>query len=101
VNQPYGQFIPRWFNRTYLSKVGTHDANKVFHSFRHTIKTALKLADVPKSVRDEIAGQDYRSAGAGYEHETSLTVLRDALDRVDFGLLAKSEAFRRLAPMIK
>lgn len=84
VNQPYSQFIPRWFNRTYLPKVGIHDENKVYHSFRHTLKTALKLAGVPKSVRDEIAGQDDTSAGAGYEHETSLTVLRDALDKVDF-----------------
>jgi integrase len=86
VNLPYSQFIPRWFNRTYLPKVGIHDPNKVFHSFRHTLKTALKLAGVPKSVRDEIAGQDDRSAGAGYEHETSLTVLREALDKVEFDL---------------
>ncbi|WP_293808403.1 tyrosine-type recombinase/integrase [uncultured Bosea sp.] len=86
VNQPYSQFIPRWFNRTYLPKVGIHDQNKVFHSFRHTLKTALKLAGVPKSVRDEIAGQDDRSAGAGYEHETSLDVLKEALDRVAYDL---------------
>lgn len=86
VNQPYSQFIPRWFNRTYLSKVNIHDQNKVYHSFRHTLKTAMKVAGIPKSIRDEIAGHEDNSAGAGYEHETSLTVLRDALNKVEFDI---------------
>lgn len=86
--QPYSQFIGRWFNRTHKKQVGIHDQRKVFHSFRHTTKTALKLAGVPKSIRDEIAGQDDQSAGAGYEHETALDVLRDALNKVEFDLPA-------------
>ncbi|WP_181832740.1 site-specific integrase [Bosea caraganae] len=56
VNQPYSQFIPRWFNRTYLPKVDIHDENKVFHSFRHTLKTGLALAGVPRSLSNESPG---------------------------------------------
>lgn len=88
VNQPYSQFIPRWFNRTHLPNVGVHDQNKVFHSFRHTLETAMKVAGVPKSVRDEITGHNDASAGAAYEHETALDVLRDALAKVAFDLPA-------------
>ena len=41
VNQTFSQFIPRKFNRTYLPSVEITDDRKVFHSFRHTLKTAL------------------------------------------------------------
>jgi integrase len=84
VNQPYSQFLPRWFNRTYLPKVGIHDERKVFHSFRHTLKTALARAGVPRSVSDEITGHDDRTSGARYVHETSVESMKDALEKIHF-----------------
>lgn len=88
LNQPYSQFLPRWFNRTYLPKVGITDSAKVFHSFRHTFKTAMAVAGVPRAVSDMITGHDDSSSGAGYIHDASLDVLKEAVDRVAFDLPA-------------
>lgn len=88
LNQPYSQFIPRWFNRTYLPKVGITDPAKVFHSFRHTFKTAMSVAGVPRAVSDQITGHDDASSGAGYIHDASLDVLKEAVDRVAYELPA-------------
>lgn len=84
VNQPYSQIIPRWFNRTYLPAVGITDERKVFHSFRHTLKTALSRAGVPRSVSDDITGHDDRSSGGGYVHDTSVEAMKQALEKIHF-----------------
>lgn len=85
VNQPYSQIIPRWFNRTCLPSVGITDERKVFHSFRHTHKTALSRAGVPRSISDDITGHEDRSIGGGtYVHETSVEAMRDALKTLHF-----------------
>lgn len=82
INQPFSQVIPRWFNRTYLPSVGIVDDRKVFHSFRHTLKTALARAGVPRSISDDITGHDDRTAGGKYVHETSVEAMREALERI-------------------
>ncbi|MEZ0253474.1 MAG: tyrosine-type recombinase/integrase [Methylobacteriaceae bacterium] len=81
-NAPYSQVIPRWFNRTYLPSVGIVDDRKVFHSFRHTLKTALSRAGVPRSISDDITGHDDQTAGGRYVHETSVEAMRDALEKI-------------------
>lgn len=82
VNQPYSQIIPRWFNRTYLPSVGITDERKVFHSFRHTLKTALARAGVSRAISDDITGHDDRSSGGGYIHETSVEAMKQALEKI-------------------
>jgi integrase len=81
-NIPYSQVLPRWFNRTYLPSVGINDDRKVFHSFRHTLKTALSRAGVPRSISDDITGHDDQTAGGKYVHETSVEAMRDALEMI-------------------
>jgi integrase len=81
-NIPYSQVLPRWFNRTYLPSVGISDDRKVFHSFRHTLKTALSRAGVPRSISDDITGHDDQTAGGKYVHETSIEAMRDALEMI-------------------
>ncbi|SDA15560.1 Phage integrase family protein [Methylobacterium sp. UNC378MF] len=81
-NIPYSQVLPRWFNRTYLPSVGINDDRKVFHSFRHTLKTALSRAGVPRSISDDITGHDDQTAGGKYVHETSIEAMRDALEMI-------------------
>jgi integrase len=55
----------KWFSR-YLRSVGvTHDS-KVFHSFRHTFKDALRAASVPEDLNDALAGQKNSSVGRSY-----------------------------------
>lgn len=81
-NIPYSQVLPRWFNRTYLPSVGINDDRKVFHSFRHTLKTALSRAGVSRSISDDITGHDDQTAGGKYVHETSIEAMRDALEMI-------------------
>jgi len=82
--QPYSQFIPRWFLRTYKKTVGVDDARKKFHSFRHTLKTALSRAGVPRSISDDITGHDDSSSGATYIHDSAIEAMKDALEKVHF-----------------
>jgi integrase len=55
----------KWFSR-YLHSVGITDDSKVFHSFRHTFKDALRAASVPEDLNDALAGQKNSSVGRSY-----------------------------------
>jgi integrase len=55
----------KWFSR-YLRSVGITDDSKVFHSFRHTFKDALRAASVPEDLNDALAGQKNSSVGRSY-----------------------------------
>jgi hypothetical protein len=46
--------------------VGITDDSKVFHSFRHTFKDALRTAGVPEDLNDALAGQKNSSVGRSY-----------------------------------
>jgi integrase len=84
-NIPFSQVIPRWFNRTYLPSVNINDDDRlVFHSFRHTFKTALQRAGIARSISDEMTGHDDQTAGGKYVHETSVEAMRDALEKIHF-----------------
>jgi integrase len=84
LNHYFPRFIPRRFNNTYLPNVGVQDSRKKWHSFRHTFKTGLSRAGVVRSVRDDICGHVDNSAGAGYVHETSVAVMKDAIEKLKF-----------------
>jgi len=56
----------KWFGR-YLRSSGITDTNKVFHSFRHSFKDALRAGGVPEDLNDALLGQSNRgSVGRGY-----------------------------------
>ena len=55
----------KWFGR-YLRSVGITDRRKVFHSFRHSFKDALRAADVSEDLNDALLGQKNSSVGRGY-----------------------------------
>jgi integrase len=56
----------KWFGR-YLRSVGITDPNKVFHSFRHCFKDALRAGKVPEDLNDALAGHSYGGrVGRGY-----------------------------------
>lgn len=84
INMPFANFLPRWFNRTYLRNVGILHPKKKYHSFRHTMKSALTRAAVPRSISDEITGQYDRSSGAGYIHDGSVEAMHAAINSVIF-----------------
>jgi integrase len=81
--------INRWFLRSYRSEVGINDRRKVFHSFRHTLKTALARHGVNRDVSDLITGHADQSVAATYITDASVTMVEamaDGLNRVRFGL---------------
>jgi integrase len=55
----------KWFGR-YLRSTGVKDTRKVFHSFRHTFKDALRAANVAEDLNDALLGQKHSSVGRGY-----------------------------------
>jgi len=81
--------INRWFLRSYKAEVGIEDGRKVFHSFRHTLKTALARYGVNRDVSDLITGHKDQSVAAVYIGDASVTMVKamaDGLNRVDFKL---------------
>jgi len=80
IDHYFPRFLPRRFNVTYLPKVGIVDSRKTWHSFRHTFKSGLKMAGIPKDMRDQLAGHADNSAGAGYEHGQPVEAMKAAIE---------------------
>ncbi|WP_187968864.1 site-specific integrase [Aquibium microcysteis] len=79
--------INRWFLRSYRSEVGIEDPRKVFHSFRHTLKTALARYGVNRDVSDLITGHKDQSVGGIYIDDANTTMINamaNALNRISF-----------------
>ena len=49
----------KWFGR-YIRELGITDTAKVFHSFRHNFKDALRTAGVSEEVHDALTGHSTR-----------------------------------------
>jgi integrase len=78
----------KWFSR-YIRAIGITDASKVFHSFRHLFKDALRAAKVPEDLNDALMGQATRgSVGRRYG-------ARDIVTR--YGMPTLIEAIERVA----
>jgi integrase len=76
--------INRWFLRSFRNEVGIVDEGKVFHSFRHTLKTALARAGVPRDVSDKITGHADQSVAGVYIHDPMIKAMSDAINKLDF-----------------
>lgn len=62
----------KWFTR-YLRSLGINDPNKVFHSFRHNFKDALRKASPDEELRDALAGHSNEgSVSRGYGAKTAV-----------------------------
>ncbi|MEA2983299.1 MAG: hypothetical protein QOF09_5122 [Alphaproteobacteria bacterium] len=84
VNHYFPRFIPKRFNDSYLPKIGIADRRKSWHSFRHTFKTGLDRAGVPRSMQDDLCGHADHSAGAGYVHGASVEAMKEAIEKLKF-----------------
>lgn len=81
--------VNRWFLRTFKAEIGITDNRKVFHSFRHSLKTALAQYGVNRDVSDLITGHKDQSVGGIYIGDASVTMITamaEGLGRVDFKL---------------
>jgi len=76
----------KWFGR-YLPKLGINDDTKVFHSFRHSMKDALRNAGVDEAISDAITGHSSSSVGRSYGQGYSLTILNKAIQSIDYEAL--------------
>nr|WP_229583589.1 site-specific integrase [Paracoccus sp. S-4012] len=61
----HGRAISRWFNDTLLEKMGMKSRTVVFHSFRHTMNTQLRRADVDDAQVKTILGHEQQGVGTG------------------------------------
>jgi integrase len=86
--QPYSQTIPRWFNRSYLPSLDIIGKDKVFHCFRHTLKSALANKGISRDISDQITGHEDGSSGRRYIHGVNLALVQTALNQVRFEAIA-------------
>lgn len=82
----YGRAISRWFNNSLLAKLGMKSRTVVFHSFRHTMNTRLRQADVDDGQVKAILGHEQQGMGTGvyFKDGFRLTQLKAAIDRFEF-----------------
>jgi integrase len=81
-NGGYGRNLGRWFNESFLPRLGIKQQSLVFHSYRHTMVTRLGRSDVPQPIVQSIVGH----APEGVTQEVymrdgyRLAQLRDAIE---------------------
>ena len=87
----YGQAVSKWYNR-YRRKCGLDDIrNKDFHSFRHTLSTALYRAGVESMLISEIdghvngGGKRRTTTEEVYIKPSEVATLRDVIEKLDYG----------------
>ena len=73
----------KWFGR-HLTKLGINDDSKVFHSFRHLMKDALRNSAVDEAVSDAITGHSSSSIGRSYGKGYSLSMLNKAIQSIKY-----------------
>lgn len=78
-----GGYFSNWFGR-YLKSLGMEDLD--FHSFRHTFRSKLVMANVPEAVIDQIMGHSvaHNIGKARYTHIGM--ALRGSMGRVSYSL---------------
>ena len=78
----------KWFGR-HLRKIGITSSSKVFHSYRHGLKDALRNVGVDEAVSDAITGHLGASIGRSYGSGYNLNTLNDAVQKVNYGIELK------------
>jgi integrase len=77
-----------WWGR-YMDSIGIEDRRKVFHSFRHLVKRALRDAAVDKTLRDALMGHAHEDVAEAYGLDEegmgfSLSTLDAAVQRLAY-----------------
>ena len=85
IQSPYGDIHAHWFVKSLLASASITDKRKRFHSLRHTFKTALARAGVPREISDAITGHADHTAGGRYIHAAPLQAMAEAIAKVSFG----------------
>lgn len=72
----------KWWGRYARKELGL-DKLKVFHSFRHTFKTACRTASINQEVHEALTGHTPANVGGEYGLHP-MSALRDAIDRIHY-----------------
>lgn len=87
-NQLRGLFRDEYISRKFREQVKPHLTNnprKTLYSYRHTLATQLKYAEVNPIVISEILGHSHEGMTMGrYASRYPLEVLKEAIDRLEF-----------------
>ena len=75
----WSQKLNRW-----LRANGFTDARLVVHSFRHSVKDRLRAARVPEGEQRALLGHAGQGIADAYGVGYPLSVLRDAVNRIDY-----------------
>lgn len=83
-----GDAWSKWFGR-YIRGLGISSGSRVFHSFRHNFKDALRAAGVGEDVNDFLTGHAGGGVGRAYGRKDrarrfGLRVLADAVSKVSY-----------------
>ena len=77
----------------YQRSIGISDPRKVFHSFRHTFKTACRSARIQEEVHDAITGHKPSFSARGYGGPVPLNVKYEAIQNIEFPCLDLSHLY--------
>ena len=78
----FGDTLGKWFADE-LVRLGIRtQAGERFHTLRHTMKDALREADVDKELRDRLMGHAAGDEAANYGRGASLMKAREAINLV-------------------
>jgi integrase len=75
----------RYFGR-YLDQIGLSDRSKVFHSFRHTFKTACRRAKISVAHQNALCGHEQQGMDAIYGEDYPSDVLLEEISKISFDL---------------
>ena len=73
----------KWFNRYLRVNAKVLDANKVFHSFRHTFKRMCRDAGIGEEMHDALTGHSGGGVGRSYGGGFGLKALAEAMRRIE------------------
>ncbi len=83
----YAHSLSAWFGR-YLKEIGFKTRSKVFHSFRHTVKTYLRDCKVPLEYQNELCGWTGTDVGQKvYAGKVPLKTLYEEICKLDYPFL--------------
>jgi len=76
----------KWFG-AYLDKIGVTSKQKVYHSFRHRFKDALRSAGVDEAVGNALMGHAGVGTGANYGLGYQIDTLNKAIQSIEYEVL--------------
>ena len=86
----YRSVMSHWFNR-YLTKINITGRNKVFHSFRHTVKPYLRDAGISQEYQNAICGWVARDIGERvYGGEVPIKKLFEEISKLQYPFLEEN-----------